>query len=189
MSQADSGIPSSALGTGSADEPRGLTPFQTVGPYFAILPLAGENFAAVASSIVIEGTVRDGAGAIVPDALIETWQADAVGRCDAIDPAFRGFARAMTDESGRYEIRTVMPGPIGKSHAPHILVGILARGVLTRLVTRIYFPDHTTNATDPILAQVPESRRATLIAATVGADRYRFDIILQGPGETAFFDA
>ena len=174
---------------GTSEGALGLTPFQTVGPYFAVLPLEGENRASTTSSITIEGVVRDGAGAVVPDALIETWQADATGRYQSGDVSFRGLARAMTDESGRYEIRTVMPGRIGRSHAPHILVGILARGVLTRLVTRIYFPDHTTNATDPILSQVPESRRATLIAATVGADRYRFDIILQGPGETAFFDA
>jgi protocatechuate 3,4-dioxygenase alpha subunit len=174
---------------GQADGVPGLTPFQTVGPYFAVLPLGGENWASTASSITIEGMVRDGADAVVPDALIETWQADASGRCDAVNPSFRGFARAMTDESGRYEIRTVMPGAIGKGHAPHILVGILARGVLTRLVTRIYFPDHTANATDPILSLVPESRRATLIAGTAAPDRYRFDIVLQGPGETVFLDA
>ncbi|HKP29856.1 MAG TPA: protocatechuate 3,4-dioxygenase subunit alpha [Gemmatimonadales bacterium] len=167
----------------------GLTPFQTVGPYFAVLPLEGENSASAASTIVIEGTVRDGAGAIVPDALIETWQADATGRCDAADASFRGFARAMTDESGRYEVRTEMPGSIGKGHAPHILVGVLARGVLTRLLTRIYFPGNAANATDPVLALVPESRRATLLASATAPDRYRFDIILQGPGETAFFDA
>ena len=166
-----------------------LTPFQTVGPYFAILPLEGENSAAVAGTIVIEGTVRDGAGAVVPDALIETWQADPSGRCDAVDASFRGFARAMTDESGRYEVHTVMPGPIGKGHAPHLLVGVLARGILTRLVSRIYFPDHSANTTDPVLSLIPESRRATVIAHALDPDRYRFDIILQGTGETVFFDA
>ena len=170
-------------------QPDGLTPFQTVGPYFAILPLDGENHAAAAATIVIEGTVRDGAGAIVPDALIETWQANEQGRCEACDASFRGFARAMTDESGRYEVRTVLPGAIGKGHAPHVLVGILARGVLTRLVTRIYFPDHAANATDPVLSLVPASRRATLIAGAVAPDRFCFDIFLQGPGETVFLDA
>ena len=174
---------------GSAEQTPALTPFQTVGPYFAVLPLEGENSASIAATITIEGVVRDGAGAIVPDALIETWQADGAGRCDAVDASFRGFARAMTDESGRYEIRTVLPGSIAKGHAPHILVGVLARGVLTRLVTRIYFPDQAANATDPILALVPASRRATLIATATAPDRYRFDITLQGPGETAFFDA
>lgn len=166
-----------------------LTPFQTVGPYFAVLPLDGENSAATDGTIVIEGTVRDGAGSVVPDALLETWQADPAGRCDSTDASFRGFARAMTDESGRYEIHTVMPGALGKHHAPHILVGILARGVLTRLVTRIYFEGNAANATDPILSLVPAPRRATLIATATDRGQYRFDIILQGPGETAFFDA
>ena len=169
-----------------------LTPFQTIGPYFAILPLAGEDFAATPDAkgraIVIDGTVRDGAGAVVPDALIETWQADAAGRCDANDAKFRGFARAMTDAAGRYEIRTIAPGSIGTGHAPHVLVSVLARGVLTRLVTRVYFPQEAANATDPILAIVPETRRGSLIAGRESPDRYRFDIVLQGPGETVFFD-
>ena len=169
-----------------------LTPFQTIGPYFAILPLEGEAYAAIAGApgraIVIAGTVRDGAGAVVPDALVETWQADAAGRCDACDEQFRGFARAMTDAAGRYEIRTIAPGSIGAGHAPHVLVSVLARGVLTRLVSRVYFPDAGANATDPILAIVPEARRATLLAVAESSDRYRFDIVLQGPGETAFFD-
>ena len=174
---------------GQADGAPGLTPFQTVGPYFAVLPLEGENWASTALSITIEGVVRDGAGAVVPDALIETWQADGSGRCDSVNASFRGSARAMTDTSGRYEIRTVMPGPIGTGHAPHILVGVLARGVLTRLITRIYVPGHAAHATDPVLALVPASRRATLVAGVAAPDRFRFDIILQGPGETVFFDA
>jgi protocatechuate 3,4-dioxygenase alpha subunit len=174
---------------GETDGALGLTPFQTVGPYFAVLPLEGENSAAVPAGILIEGTVRDGAGAAVPDALIETWQADAAGRYDAMDARFRGFARAMTDESGRWVVRTVMPGAIGGGHAPHLLVGVLARGILTRLVTRVYFPGDPANAADPVLSRVQEDRRATLIAMAAGAGRYRFDIVLQGPGETVFFDA
>lgn len=172
-----------------------LTPFQTVGPFFAILPLAGEATAALPGAdgrpIVIEGVVRDGAGAVVPDALIETWQADAAGSFESSDGAFRGFARAPTDDAGRFEISTIMPGPVpgeGGTQAPHVLVGVLARGILTRLVTRIYFPETAATDTDPVLARVPASRRATLIAAAAGADRYRFDIVLQGPGETVFFD-
>lgn len=173
-----------------------LTPFQTVGPFFAILPLAGEESAATPGapgrSISIEGVVRDGAGAVVPDALIETWQADAAGRFDAADPTFRGFARAATDDSGRYQIRTVMPGPVGgpqgRAQAPHVLVSILARGILTRLVTRIYFAGEPANAADPLLSLVPEARRGTLLANSLAPNQYRFDIILQGPGETVFFD-
>ena len=122
---------------GKTEGAAGLTPFQTVGPFFAVLPLEGENTVGSAASITIEGVVRDGAGAVVPDALIETWQADAAGRLDAVDGSFRGFARAMTDASGRYEVRTVMPGSIGDGHAPHVLVGILARGILTRRASRL----------------------------------------------------
>lgn len=169
-----------------------LTPFQTVGPYFAILPLEGEGFAATPAApgrpIGIEGVVRDGAGANVPDALIESWQADAAGRLDACNKTFRGFARAMTDVSGRFEIRTVMPGPVEAGHAPHVLISVLARGVLTRLVTRIYFPGEAANGADPTLALVPEARRATLVAAALADNHYRFDIALQGPDETVFFD-
>ena len=173
-----------------------LTPFQTVGPFFAILPLAGEAYAArpgaPGRAITIAGIVSDGAGTVVPDALIETWQADAAGRFDAADAVFRGFARVPTDEAGRYEIQTVMPGsvagPEGRVQAPHVLVSILARGILTRLVTRIYFADQPANGADPILSQVPAARRATLLAGTVSPGQYRFDIILQGPGETVFFD-
>jgi len=173
-----------------------LTPFQTVGPYFEILPLAGEAIAASAGAagrgITIEGIVRDGAGAVVPDALIETWQANAAGQYEFVDGSFRGLARSPTDEAGRYEVRTVMPGrvpgPGGREQAPHVLVSILARGILTRLVTRLYFADQPANAADPILALVPETRRATLIATATGPDRYCLDLILQGPGETVFFD-
>jgi protocatechuate 3,4-dioxygenase alpha subunit len=169
-----------------------LTPFQTIGPYFAILPLEGEAAAATEKAagraIVIAGTVRDGLGAIVPDALIESWQADPNGRFDTCDETFRGFARAPTDASGNFEIRTVMPGPIAEGHAPHVLLSVLARGVLTRLVTRVYFPGEKANVVDPILALVPGPRRATLIAELASENRYRFDVVLQGPGETVFFD-
>jgi protocatechuate 3,4-dioxygenase alpha subunit len=178
---------------GSADDSPGLTPFQTVGPFFAVLPLEGEATAVgaghVQGEIIIAGTVRDGAGAVMPDALIETWQADPAGRYDATDASFRGFARAMTDESGRYEIRTLMPGSIAAGHARHVLIGILARGILTRLVTRVYFPDDPAHATDPVLTLVPPDRRGTLIAVAEAPDRFRFDIVIQGQSETVFFDA
>lgn len=173
-----------------------LTPFQTVGPFFAILPLEGENAAATRDAqgqvAMISGVVRDGAGSVVPDALIETWQADGNGKFDAGDPAFRGFARSATDASGRFEIRTVKPGAVADPdnglQSPHLLVSVLARGILTRLVTRLYFGDDPTIATDPILALVPEHRRATLLAQRTEPNHYRFDIRLQGEGETVFFD-
>jgi protocatechuate 3,4-dioxygenase, alpha subunit len=182
-----------------------LTPFQTVGPFFVIClgepgcaRIASEN--AIGRHITIEGTVRDGAGAVVPDSLIEIWQANAAGRyahpddhqAKPLDPDFTGYGRAPTDDDGRFVIETVMPGrvpgPDGTLQAPHLLLGILARGILTRLVTRVYFDDEPSTREDPILSLVPAERRATLIARHMGDDRYRFDLRLQGDGETVFFD-
>jgi protocatechuate 3,4-dioxygenase alpha subunit len=182
-----------------------LTPFQTVGPFFAIClsepgcaRIATED--AVGRRITIEGTVRDGAGAVVPDSLVEIWQANAAGRyahpadhqAKPIDPNFSGYGRAPTDDDGRFVIETVMPGrvpgPDDTQQAPHLLLGILARGILTRLVTRVYFDDEPSTQEDPILSLVPPERRATLIAQHTGNDRYRFDLRLQGDGETVFFD-
>ena len=182
-----------------------LTPFQTVGPFFAIClseagcaKLATED--AIGRHITIEGTVRDGAGAPVPDSLVEIWQANAAGRyahpddhqSKSLDPNFSGYGRAPTDDEGRFVIETVMPGrvpgPDDALQAPHLLLGILARGILTRLVTRVYFDDESSTSKDPILALVPASRRPTLIAKHTGGDHYRFDLVLQGEGETVFFD-
>jgi protocatechuate 3,4-dioxygenase alpha subunit len=182
-----------------------LTPFQTVGPFFAIC-LSEARCAHVATEeaigrhITIAGTVRDGAGAVVPDSLVEIWQANAAGRyahpddhqAKPLDPHFTGYGRAPTDEEGRFSIATVMPGrvpgPGDTMQAPHLLLSVLARGILTRLVTRIYFDDEPSTADDPILALVPANRRDTLIAKHEGGDRYRFDLVLQGDGETVFFD-
>lgn len=178
------------------------TPSQTVGPYLSIaLPWAdGPDVVpeGAPGAVWIRGTVVDGNGEPVPDALIETWQADADGRFGHPDdprgavPGFRGFGRSPTDPEGRYAIRTVVPGVVpgvaGEDQAPHIDVSVLARGLLSRVVTRIYFADHAeANAADPVLVTVPEARRATLIAART-EDGYRFDVRLQGEGETVFFD-
>ncbi|ANN19347.1 protocatechuate 3,4-dioxygenase subunit alpha [Amycolatopsis orientalis] len=177
------------------------TPSQTVGPYLSIgLPWPdGPDVvpAGQPGAIRIHGRVLDGAGDPVPDAMIETWQADADGRFDhpddprgAVASGFRGFGRCPTDPDGNYEIRTIkpgaVPGPAGSTQAPHIDVSVLARGLLHRVVTRVYFEDDD-NSADPVLASVPETRRGTLIAARTG-DGYRFDIRLQGEGETVFFD-
>jgi len=182
-----------------------LTPFQTVGPFFAIC-LSEPGCARIATEqaagrhIRIEGIVRDGAGAVVPDSLIEIWQANAAGRyahpddrqSKPLDPNFTGYGRAPTDDEGRFVIETVMPGrvpgPDDALQAPHLLLGILARGILTRLVTRVYFADEPSTRDDPILSLVPAERRSTLIATPLGGDRYRFDLTLQGDGETVFFD-
>ena len=182
-----------------------LTPFQTVGPFFAIC-LSEDGCANVATDeavgrhIIIAGTVRDGAGAVVPDALVEIWQANAAGRyahpddhqSKPLDPHFTGYGRAPTDDEGRFSIATILPGrvpgPDDTLQAPHLLLSILARGVLTRLVTRVYFGDEPSTVDDPILAMVPASRRDTLIAKSEGGDVYRFNLVLQGDGETVFFD-
>ena len=181
-----------------------LTPSQTVGPFFGILApargrvrLRGDGCAGV--PIEVAGCVRDGAGRAVPDALLEIWQADAAGRCrhpedprrGAADPSFAGFGRVHTDDAGRFAVETVKPGRVpgpGRLQAPHLLVGLFARGLLTRLVTRIYFDDEPSNTGDPILARVPPDRRPTLVAASQGGRAYRFDVALQGPDETVFFD-
>ncbi len=183
----------------------GLTPSQTVGPFFAIgLPWERGPLAVAEGTpgaIRITGTVYDGAGEAVPDAMIETWQADPCGRfADMYGhgerselEGFRGFARfAAEDGDGGYEIVTVKPGPVpGPSdvlQAPHIDLSVFARGMLNRCVTRIYFADESdANAADAVLASVPEHRRHTLLA-TATEHGYRFDIHLQGPNETVFFD-
>ncbi|MBW0102470.1 protocatechuate 3,4-dioxygenase subunit alpha [Pseudonocardia sp. KRD291] len=183
----------------------GLTPSQTVGPYLA-LGLTWQAGADVVphgtpGEILIGGTVRDGAGEIVTDAMVETWQADPDGRFDHPDdprgavapsvPGFRGFGRAATDTQGRWEVRTVKPGALpaedGAVEAPHLTVSVFARGLLDRVVTRIYFPDEAdANAADPLLATVPAGRRDTLVAVPDGPGRLRFDVRLQGEGETVF---
>jgi protocatechuate 3,4-dioxygenase, alpha subunit len=180
-----------------------VTPSQTVGPFFAI-GLTWEDGPYVVpegteGAIGIRGQVTDGEGEPVPDAFIETWQADPDGRFDHPDDPrgpsggdFRGFGRAGTDADGRYAILTVKPGPVpgpgGTTQAPHIAVSVFARGLLNRVVTRIYFADEAdANANDVVLSGVPEEKRGTLVAERAD-DGYRFDVRLQGEGETAFFD-
>ena len=184
----------------------GIAPFQTIGPFFQVLVgeargrdvLPGE--AAQGTRITIVGRVLDGDGAPMTDALVEIWQADACGRYRhpsdprhaEADPAFAGFGRVATDTSGGFLFETVKPGvvtgPDGRPQAPHVLVSVTARGVLTRYVTRLYFEDEPRNAGDPILALVPDGRRQTLLATRIDGERYRFDIRVQGADETVFFD-
>lgn len=170
------------------------TPSQTVGPFLSIgLPWPDGPTVVpegTPGAIRIAGTVFDGAGDPVPDALIETWQADPDGHFDhPDDPSgplakeFRAFGRCPTDAEGNYWILTLPPGAI-PGQAPHIDVSVFARGLLNRVVTRIYFAD---DPTDPVLSSVDPARRHTLVAQPV-QDGYRFDIHLQGDGETVFFD-
>lgn len=171
---------------------RGLTPSQTVGPFFHLGLSSDRGPLAVSDgtpgAFWIRGAVLDGNGDAVPDALVETWQAGADGRSSS---SAEGFARSATDEKGEYGIFTVKPGVepgTSAAEAPHIEVTVFARGLLTHLSTRIYFEDEASaNATDTVLASIADpAARATLIAETT-ADGYRFDIRLQGEGETAFF--
>lgn len=193
-------------------KPNGITPSQTVGPFFKYgLTPTGDyawNDAFTNSTLTpdvtgdrvrIEGRVFDGDG-VVPDAMLEIWQADAQGRyADPQDKRalpnarFRGFARCGTDKDGHYSFDTIKPGavpdPDGKPQAPHIVLAVFARGMLRHLYTRIYFSDETGNAADPVLGLVPADRRATLIAVReAGKPVYRFDLRLQGDSETVFFD-
>jgi protocatechuate 3,4-dioxygenase alpha subunit len=181
------------------------TPSQTVGPFFSFgLEWDDGPFAVpegTEGAIRIEGRLIDGRGNPIPDGLIETWGADPDGRfAHPDDPrgavewgGFRGFARCPTDEEGRWAVTTLKPGPIpgpgDTVQAPHLAVSVFARGLLQRLVTRIYFADEEErNAADPVLRSLRggDPERATLIAA-VAEGGYRHDIHLQGADETVFF--
>jgi protocatechuate 3,4-dioxygenase alpha subunit len=171
------------------------TPSQTVGPFFAIeLPYGDGRFVVregTPDAIWLRGRVLDGDGAPVPDALVETWQADPGG---GFGGAFRGFGRAGTDDEGRWAILTLKPGPVpGRAghdetpQAPHVDLAVFARGLLHQVVTRLYFADEQqANAADPALAGLDEQARATLVAQPIDGG-YELDIHLQGPHETIFF--
>jgi len=196
----------------------GQTPSQTVGPFFHYgLPWKGcadligdsdigarpELFPAehyvlaspcakgevAGEPIVVEGVVLDADGKAVPDAMVEIWQADAAGRYadGSRNSGFIGWGRASTGEDGVYRFVTIRPGRVDARQAPHIAVGVFGRGLIKRLATRLYFEDDPANAVDPILDLVPAERRETLIARKTG-QVWRFDIVLQGEGETVFFD-
>lgn len=187
-----------------------LTGSQTVGPFFEPALLREDALRHVLTQpategehVRIEGRVLDGDGLPVPDAMIEIWQANVHGRYNhpadqsaaPLDPTFIGFGRSGTDENGVYWFETIKPGRVvfdrERLQAPHICVTVFSRGLLNHLVTRLYFADETANKDDPVLQCVPEERRATLLAQYEQRDSlvvYRFDIILQGAGETVFFN-
>ncbi|MDS1271242.1 protocatechuate 3,4-dioxygenase subunit alpha [Lipingzhangella sp. LS1_29] len=188
-----------------ADAKPATTPAQTVGPYLH-LGLSWPDGPLVVpeddpQGVWIHGTLYDGARHPITDGLVETWQADPEGRFDHPDDphgalsraGFRGFGRCCTDAQGRYAIRTLVPGavrgPQATMQAPHIDVSVFARGLLHRLVTRIYFSDQiAANTRDPVLTSIGDpAARATLIA-DADSYGYRFDIRVQGPDETVFFD-
>ena len=187
-----------------------LTSSQTVGPFFAPALLREDAIRNVLTQpetagerIRIEGRVLDGDGEPVPDAMVEIWQANVHGRYNhsgdqgpaQLDATFLGFGRSGTAENGNYWFETIKPGPVSfngeRVQAPHIGVTVFARGLLNHLVTRLYFEDEPTNTEDPILQCVPDERRSTLLARCETIEEtivYRFDIVLQGANETAFFN-
>lgn len=189
-----------------------LTSSQTVGPFFHDCFMRDDarcdvlvTAATCGIRIRVEGRVTDGDGAAVPDAVLESWQANSHGRYNhpndqrdvALDPEFIGYGRIATDADGGFCFTTIKPGAVAfddtRTQAPHIAVAVLGRGLLNHLYTRIYFDDEESNAQDPVLGRVPAARRATLVAArnaiaSASMPVYRFDIVLQGEGETVFFD-
>jgi protocatechuate 3,4-dioxygenase alpha subunit len=181
------------------------TPSQTVGPYLHLGLTDARSIARVAGDgakgerVWLTFRVLDGEGVPVPDAMIEMWQADYEGNYAFYDggadsAAFRGFGRLATAEDGSCTFETIKPGcvsgPGEAVQAPHINVSILGRGILKRLLTRLYFAGEPANATDPVLTLVPENRRATLLARPDPArpGNWILDVHLRGEGETVFFD-
>lgn len=172
------------------------TPGQTVGPFFHYaLPFDGGAELVPSGhpdAIRLHGTVLDGAGEPIPDALVEVWQTDAEGRVIQ-EPGslhrdgwtFTGWGRAATDAAGDYSFSTLLPGATAETPAPFFAITVFARGLLDRLFTRAYVPGRPSLADDALLASLPEDRRTTLIA-TADAAGFRFDIRLQGERETVF---
>jgi protocatechuate 3,4-dioxygenase alpha subunit len=160
-----------------------VTPFQTVGPFLTLGLRDGVGTPARVDdrTVVVTGRLIDGAGAGVPDGVLEVWHAGQ-----------RHLVRAATADDGTFIVQTIRPGPVAATdsggQAPHLAVRVLARGILTEYLTRIYFSDEPANATDAVLQLVPADRRGTLIADRAADGTYRFDVVLQGGNETVFFD-
>ena len=183
------------------------TTWQTVGPFFSIgfSWLYRDNLAGPGVSgerVEISGRILDGDSKPVPDGIVEIWQANSQGKYAHLDdpqeksnePAFTGYGRVPTDDAGRFRFMTIkpgrVPGPDGKPQAPHLAVSVFTRGLLRRLITRIYFPDEPGNSEDFALGLVEAGRRGTLIARKIDgrSEALEWNVILQGPGETVFFD-
>jgi protocatechuate 3,4-dioxygenase alpha subunit len=174
---------------------------QTVGPFFNFALTTSPNLGILARAgvpgerIRLAFRVTDGDGAPTEgDCMLELWQADSAGSYAQTSADFSGFGRLETDQDGGCTFETVKPGrvadPEGRVQAPHINVIVFARGLLKHLNTRVYFAGDPANVDDPVLALVPEERRSTLLAQRGEDDpeTWRFDIRLQGDGETVFFD-
>ncbi|AOR30781.1 protocatechuate 3,4-dioxygenase subunit alpha [Streptomyces fodineus] len=184
------------------------TPSHTVGPFYGYaLPFrGGEEIAPLGHPdvITVHGYVLDGEGRPLPDALVELWGPHPDGTVPQVDGSIRrdpatggylgrngveytGWGRVQTDADGHWYARTLRPGARGRN-APYLSVCVFARGLLVHLFTRIYLPgDEAALAADPLLTRVGD-RRDTLIAGDEGPGTYRFDIRLQGEGETVFLE-
>jgi protocatechuate 3,4-dioxygenase alpha subunit len=189
-----------------------VTPSQTVGPYYRLGfgPIPALKGAEIPGErVTITGRLLDGDGAPVPDGMLETWQANARGKYDHPEdwqdkqttPGFSGFGRWIPTKDGTFHIETLRPGAVpypgtdsekrGTEQAPHLVVTVFSRGLLKHLITRIYFEGDPMLAGDPVLKLVKDgARRDTLIAKADPAQpgAYRWDVRLQGVGETVFFD-
>jgi len=170
----------------------GVTPSQTIGPFWHLLadPAWSDltRFGADGERISLAGRLLDGAAAPVADGCVELWQAD-----PPASETFPGFGRSATDADGRFHFKTIRPGRLpgrgNMAQAPHLALGIFARGLLRRLVTRVYFDGETTNDSDPLLASLDDpARRATMIARADAGGTWHIDIRLQGEAETVFLD-
>jgi protocatechuate 3,4-dioxygenase alpha subunit len=166
------------------------TPSQTIGPFFrcGLAWLHGRQLveSELPGTFLLVGRVFDGAGDPVADAVVEIQQAAPAGPSS---PRWRGFGRCCTDLDGGYQFFTAKPQQVDDRQAPHIDVSVFARGLMQRCWTRCYFPDEqAANAGDPVLRAVPDADRLPTLLAVPEGDRLRFDIWLQGPRETVFFE-
>jgi protocatechuate 3,4-dioxygenase, alpha subunit len=179
----------------------------TVGPFFhSVLPWKGGGEMAKPETkgerVTILGRVLDAEGKPISDAMIEFWQANAAGKYNHpddkepgdVDPSFQGFGRVSADADGRFTVHTIKPGRVrglGNSwQAPHINISIFARGVLKRLVTRLYFEGDPANESDPVLALIDDRKRRATVMARKDPKHpggWHFELNLGGPKETAFF--
>ncbi|MDO2934519.1 protocatechuate 3,4-dioxygenase subunit alpha [Paeniglutamicibacter sulfureus] len=174
------------------------TPGQTIGPFYGYaLPFEKDNELvnqAHPASVRLHGVVTDGAGTVIPDALLEIWQADEHGNIVSKDGSlvrdgytFTGWGRTAVDNVGHYTFTTLNPGATEAGKAPFIMLTVFARGLLNRLFTRIYLPEDTAAlASDPLLSSLDDAQRKTLIATREADGSLRFDISLQGEDETVF---
>ncbi|WP_376092622.1 protocatechuate 3,4-dioxygenase subunit alpha [Roseomonas sp. CCTCC AB2023176] len=176
---------------------------QTAGPYWHLVDFPewadttrhfAENLPE-GERIVLTGTLRDGTGALVTDAMVEIWHADPSGKYpdQSGDPtAFQGYGRCATDKEGRFRFVTLKPGPVptrpgaNTMQAPHVALIVFARGLLHHLTTRLYFEGEAMNRNDPVLSAVPAARRGTMVARRTAPDTWNLDLRLQGEDETVW---